>query len=565
MNREEVLSGNSTLRRWLNSLLAVARPAANRRETASTADARIAEQIRAAYRLQEVGALGAAEDSCRSILAERPAQVEALSLLGDIANRTGRFGEAIAVLREAVRLAPDDLSAHVNLAAALLGSGSAAHAVQVCRRALAIDAHCVHALCNLSIGLLKLGELEDAQRSIERAVELDPAFLPAHTQLGDTLLARNLPQRAARSYREAVRLRPDAANAHDSLGYSLQVMGELSDALPCYEKAIAIDPEYVQAHLNRAALWLLREDYAKGWAEYEWRLRTPEGAALEERFPIPRWDGSSLAGRSILVHAEQGLGDQIMYASCLPQVIAQASRCVIECDPRLAALFRRSFPGATVLEQTERAEGRGLEGLELRIPFGSLPLHLRRSAADFPRHQAYLRADPKRVSAWRTRLERLGAGPKIGLSWRGGVPRTGRAWRSLALEQLLPVLRRRGMTFINLQYGDSEDERRGLERTHGVPIHHWQEAIEDYDETAALVCALDLTISVCTAVVHLCGALGRPAWVMAPIAPEPRYGFSGATMRWYPSVRMFRQSRHGDWDGVIRDIVPALASLERDT
>jgi Flp pilus assembly protein TadD len=472
-------------------------------------------------------------------------------LLAEITGNSGDAEESIRCLSFVAELEPQNIAAHVNLASALVGVGKFAGAVAAARRALSVDPQCIHAYCNLSVALLRMGELQQAEESARRALHIDASFLPAHTQLGDVLLARGDAREAARSYGEAARLAPSSPIACNNLGYAQQVAGDLDQALRCYDQAIALDPGYVQAHVNRAAIFLLREEFAKGWDEYEWRLREPSNVVPLQRHAAARWDGEPLAGKSILVHAEQGLGDQIMYASCLSEVASQARECVARCEPRLVSLLQRSLPGLTVLGEPPARR------FDFAIEMGSLPRFLRRHAGAFP-GQRYLAPDAARVARWRARLAQLGHGPKIGLSWRGGVPQTGRAWRSLTLEQLQPVLGFQPACFVSLQYGDAGGEIEAFKRSHGVTVHHWPEAIEDCEETAALVCALDLTVSVCTAIVHLCGALGRPVWVMTPVAPESRYGFTGPGMRWYASARMFRQARHAEWGDVIRDIVRAL-------
>ena len=173
---------------------------------------------------------------------------------------------------------------------------------------------------------------------------------------------------------------------------------------------------------------------------------------------------------------------------------------------------------------------------------------------DFPRHSGYLAPDEQKKAAWKRRLDALGPGAKLGLSWQGGVGHTGKARRSLTLEQLLPLLRLAGVHFVSLQYTEVGDEIRNLAARHGITVHHWQEAIDDYDETAALVCALDRVVTVCTALVHLTGALGRPAIVMVPFGSDWRYGAQGERMLWYPSVRLIRQRAIGDWSPVIESV-----------
>ena len=505
--------------------------------------------------LHSSGDANAAERHFRAALDLDPGHVDAQIDLGVALLAQGLPAAAERACRRALELSPGALAAHINLGSSLERQGRLQEAAAAWRKGLDIDPASVHALCNLSGVCLRLGEAGQAASLAEQAVRCAPGFAEAHLRHGKALLELGFAQAASGSLREAARLAPADAAIQNALGHALDVQGELDEALRCYERALAIQPENVQAHVNRAGIWLAREEYAKGWDEYAWRERAPENARVHGRFDLPRWDGTPLAGRELLVYAEQGLGDQIMYASCLPQVLAQSGRCVIECDARLAPMFRRSFPRARVQGGSQSDSPEWLESAgapELAVPIAELPRFLRRSAADFPR-QPYLQAAPERVAAWRERLAALGPGAKIGVSWRGGVAQTGRAWRSMPLAALAPVLRMPGCTFISLQYGDVRDE------LPAARLHHWDEALADYDETAALICALDLTISVCTAVVHLAGALGRRAWVMAPLRPESRYGLAGADMPWYGSVRMFRQREFGDWTPVTGAVAAALA------
>ena len=255
------------------------------------------------------------------------------------------------------------------------------------------------------------------------------------------------------------------------------------------------------------------------------------------------------------MYGEQGLGDEIMFASCVPELMARVGRCVIECSPKLEKLFRRSFAPATVYGGPQTAGAPAwlplAPPIDRQIAMGSLPLHLRRTRAEFPRRSHYLQADPARIAHWKARLGRSGSRLHIGISWRGGTSQTHRDRRSFDLEQLLPLLRLPGMRFISLQYTDCRDELARLESSHGVTVDHWQEAIADYDETAALVSALDGVVSVQTALVHLAGALGRPVWAMVPAVPEWRYLHRGEELPWYASLRVLRQPVAGDWTAVI--------------
>ena len=374
------------------------------------------------------------------------------------------------------------------------------------------------------------------------------------------------PARALECFEAALRLRGDAAELYDFRGSMYQEIGRLPEAFADFDRALALRPDFPLASFHRAMARLLAGDFERGWDGYELRRLSADHAPAAAG--LARWDGSPLAGRSILVAREQGLGDEIMFASMLPQLIAAAGRCFVECDPRLVATFRRSFPAATVFG-TE--PGGGLppsiprSSVDVAIEAGSLPGLMRRRAADFPKHQGYLRADARQVARWRERLTATGPGLKVGISWTGGVPRTRRDLRSLSLLQLQPLLRVPGIRFVSLQYtASARDEVAELRARTGIEVDHWPEAIDDYDQTAALVCALDLVVSVCTSLVHLGGALGRPVWVMAPIGPEWRYGAAGESMPWYPSVRLFRQAAYAEWDPLIGRVAAELAALRRN-
>jgi tetratricopeptide (TPR) repeat protein len=509
----------------------------------------------------------------------------------------GDFDGAIACFGRALALRPELPAAHFNFAAACKQARKLDDALASLERALERDPEFADAHLLMANIALERSDADRAEPHLRAAIALRPQLAEAHADLGLALFAQGRFDEAEASCREALRLKPDLVGARVNLGLVLEHgRGDLESAVGCFREALRLQPEHVDAlanlatacqeqglldeaaagfarasqlapqnpivHVAQGALALLRGDFGAGWPKYEWRRR--QAGEIHRRFAFPVWDGSSLAGRTILLYAEQGIGDQIMFASCIPEVIATAGHCVIECSVKLGELFRRSFPAATVHAGTEDDPSKWLSEappIDLQLPIGSLPLFLRRSSANFPRHAGYLHADAEKVRAWRGRLDALGAGIKVGLSWRGGMPMSGRTRRSIDLERLLPLLRTEGAHFVDLQYTDCSEESTLLERRYGVRLVRWAQAIDDYDETAALVCALDLTLSVCTALVHLGGALGRPVWVLAPFSPEWRYGFQGETMPWYPSVTMFRQPTHGDWESVIEKAARALAQL----
>jgi tetratricopeptide (TPR) repeat protein len=524
---------------------------------------------------------------------ERAPQDPALhAAFGEACQREQRLEEAEAAYRRALELDAQNFVAEIRLADLLRETGRLEEAEASARRALALDDEAVASHFALGMVDKARGRMEPAMRAFRRALELDPGATQVMQQLAIALREEDRLDEAAAQLRAALRLRPGSPLLLTDLGMVLADLMRYDEALAALDQALARAPQSVMT-INRKALIvdhlgdraqglaLLQEaarlapndahakyniglhhlkygEYAAGWDGYEYRRSFESFAGKHRRFPLPEWDGTPLDGRTLLVQPEQGLGDEIMFGSCVPEVAAQAKHVILECDAKLEAIFQRSFPQCTVVSRQRTLANDWVQRLqprpEVQVSAGSLACRLRRSPAAFPQHQGFLRADPARVAAWRTRLDALGPGRKIGLSWQGGVGFTGRKRRSLTLEQLLPVLRLPGMQFVSLQYTEVGDEVRALESRHGVTVHHWQEAIDDYDQTAALVAALDSVLTVCTAIVHLTGALGRPALVMVPFGPDWRYGALNERMIWYPSVQLVRQPRIGEWGEVLSEM-----------
>lgn len=413
-------------------------------------------------------------------------------------------------------------------------------------------------------------DLEGAVAAFRSAVEARPDFAEACGNLAYALvLQEDCPDEALAWARRATQFAPQRPDPYCNLAMVLQHLNRSEESLEAAETALRLAPGHAQARYGRALALLALGRFAEGWPAHEARREILRSFRLP-RYPYPEWRGEDLAGRTLLVYAEQGLGDEIMFASCLPEVISRAGHCLIECSPRLQPIFARSFPAATVTgaEQTAR-DLAWPQRLALRVdcqtPAGTLPLYLRREWSEFPRHQGYLVADPGRRRRWRSRLDALGSGLKVGISWRGGPRAAGRSARSIPLADWAPLLAAAGAAahFVSLQYTDCADEVAAVNGRLGVRIHHWQEAIDSYDDTAALVAELDLVIAVRTAVIHLAGALGRRAWVLVPAGPGWRYLAAGEALPWYPSVRMFRQARFWEWAPVIERVAQELREFVR--
>ena len=548
------------------------------------------------YRSQCAGDEAQAEKLYRRALQIDPASVDAHYLLGALLGKRGQLHDAAALLQhaieakpdfadahaalgnvyllqersqaaaasyhEAIRLDPGNVSAHSNLGLIYKADGNHAAALQCFARAYDLAPQRPDALKNLALEWIELEQFEHALSRLHQLLHDRPGDYEVLICLGFTLQKMHRPDAALDFYQRAREQNNSDAELLNNLGIVLQDLGRIEEAISSYDMAVALKPDFEAASWHRALAYLLRHDFARGWADYDLRLLSIDPPRRPAAYPC--WDGNDLSGRSILVYAEQGLGDEIMFSSCLPQVIAASRHCVVECSPKLEALFRRSFPAATVYATTPARDFPPVvrdANVELQIAMGSLPQFLRRTFADFPQHRGYLMADPERIEHWRARLAALGRGLKIGISWQGGTPKTRRPLRSLPLAQWLPILRTPGATFINLQYTESSEEIAGIKACAGIEVVDWQEARDDYEHTAALVSALDLVISVCTAVIHLGGALGKPVWVLAPYSPEWRYGIAGEKMPWYPSVRIFRQPSYAAWEPAVANVTQCLHSL----
>jgi tetratricopeptide (TPR) repeat protein len=476
-------------------------------------------------------------------------------------------GDATAALdcfNLALHYAPDLFPACAALVRALLALGRSSEEAGAYRAFLRANPGHSGAAYALAVCHHARGEYEPALELLRPLAVRQPPHREACNLLG-LILGREFGQfeEGERLLRLALQPDPLWPVALGNLGWILLEKGDHAQGLKLLDAVLERDPDDCETRLMRSYMNLKRGEFEAGWRDYE--ARHHSRFALNRPYHFAQWDGTPISGKTLLVCGEQGFGDQIMFASCFNEAIARAGHCIIECDPRLVALFRRSFPSA-VVEPRPPGEGPARAAhapdADYQIPMGSLPGLWRKRWQDFPRQAGYLRAAPERVAYWRARLDALGPGLKIGLSWRGGVPATRRHLRTLALEEFLPLLRLPAK-FVSLQYGNCADDLDRLRRDHGVILPHWQDAIDDYDETAALVCALDLVISVCTAVIHLAGALGKPVWILVPAVAEWRYLDRGQALPWYPSARLFRQMQSGRWQDVVGEVKQELEQLPR--
>jgi ADP-heptose:LPS heptosyltransferase len=394
---------------------------------------------------------------------------------------------------------------------------------------------------------------DDAERLLTRALELNPEAPEFHNNLGLLRHAQADMEQAAACYRRALQLAPDNAAAHNNLGLALYESGRLEAAIASFREAVRLSPEFAEAHWNLALALLRNGEYPEGFLEHEWRMRFPQHqASWARKKKYPEWRGEPLAGKRILVLTEQGLGDLIQFVRYAEQLVAQGATVVVEAAPELIELMR-TVPG--VADVVPRFGP--YPQCDFCVAVMSLPLRFATLPGTIPSLDRYLRADPARIARWQQLLGTR-ARPRIGIAWAGNPEQARDRYRSMALAHFAPLLAQREYEWLSLQKGPAAEQIAALPaevRPRDLGKHS-----ETFADLAALIESLDLVITVCTSVVHVAGALGKPAVLLLDTEHDWRWPRNGCETRWYPSVRIVRQPARGDWAGAIRE---ALLEVRR--
>jgi len=475
--------------------------------------------------------------------------------------RLGRASEAVPYAEVATLAAPDNAEAHMMLAMALRESGDLDRAIIAFQDAARTDSNLPQPQLNLGTALTEAGRADEAIVVLRTLADRQPGLGEAWLQLGNAYRERGDPDLAVESYAAAIAATPGDARVHSNLGVAYQQCGALDAAAASFETAIALDPNLTEAHKNLAILRLLRGDFARGFEGFAWRWRQGGPVNQPRPFEQPTWDGGPLTGKTILVWGEQGIGDEIMFASVLPEIVARAGHTLLECEARLAPLFTRSFPEVEVFARTDPPHQRlTADDIDVQCASGDLCRWLRADRAAFNAPSSYLRADPDLSRARRHAYEAFGPGPKIGIAWRSRTPLWG-AIKSAPLDQWAPILRTPDVVWVNLQYGDCDEEISQIDNDLGVKIHQDAEVNQfaNLDKFAAQIAALDLVITTSNTAAHAAGALGVPTLLLLPAVPDWRWQIEGDTALWYPDMTLFRQQMRGDWSAPIEAAAADLA------
>lgn len=505
----------------------------------------------------EAGRLDEVEALCRPMLARHPNDIVALQCLGAAALRTGRSDEAVLFLRRATKAKRGDIGLLNNLGIALKAAGRLDEAIKVYRSALKAEPKAGETWFNLGNTLRELGQRGEAEQAYRHAIAAgNCAMGGAHvySNLGLLLQDNDAFDAAIAAHQRAISLQPRAPEFHYNLGNALRARRAPDEAIRAYETALQLRPGYPEARLNQSLALLQKGDFAGGFAGYEARLATDE---IERRgFGAPLWTGDPLAGRTLLLHAEQGLGDTIQFLRYLPALNERGGRIVVEVQSALRRLVERKIEHDALARVEVISRGDTLPPFDVHLHFMSLPYALGFDPGDIPGATPYLWPDPIRLEQWSSRLadERS---LRIGLVWAGDPKHRNDRNRSVKPSVLLPLFEKlppgeNDRRFFSLQKGASAADLAGFPPGTVTDLAPF---LDDFTDTAAAICALDVVVSVDTSVAHLAAALGAQVELLLPYNSDWRWLLDRADSPWYPTVRLNRQKSHGDW----RDVIAALA------
>ena len=520
-------------------------------------------------------------------------QAEAWTNKGNALSGLGRHQDAIACLQQAVSLQPDTPSNWTNLCAAQVLASHFGAALESVQKALSLNSQSAEAWHQKGCILIQLQRHAEALAAIERALELDPRMVDAHHSRGLACRATGDLVAALQSYSRALELQsnhvqswnnrgniladlgrydealvcyaralecdPGLASAYNNMGGVHMAMGHEREALHACERAIELDPEHVEAQLTLSHMLLSTGNYSRGWEKFKYRWQTQEAAPRPLTTTRPTWTGSA-SDRSLLLWGEQGIGDQILYASILPELTELPQKKYVALDKRLLALFERSMAG---FEFVDLATVSDALGFAEQLPLGSLPGLFRPDLASFAQaHHPYLQADAARSALLRAKIQHPGK-LVCGISWSSSRKSIGHH-KSISLEQMLPPLASPHLHFVDLQYGDTAAERQALQQAHGIEVQHLDEVdnFHDIDGLAALIQACDVVITTSNSTAHLAGALGKPTLLLLPLGKGKFWYWSEVKggVPWYPSIQVCQQRLRDDWASALQ-IVQETTSL----
>ena len=508
------------------------------------------EELKALVTLYKNGKFEDAVAGAEAMLAVFPNSSDILNLLGTANSVLHRYDLAIETYQRILKIDPKNALVYNNMGNAFRGTGDLETAIDCYQKALKIDPSDVNSHNNLGVALTEFENYDDALKYLWKSLKLQPGNANTHCKIGTTLLKKEELDQAIQSFEKALEIDPNLLEAHNNMGVAFYRKGALKAAIACYDKTIAIDPYYGTALFDKAVLLLKLQDFKAGWPmyEYRWKKSKLDSTPLVTRKPEWRLGEQN----RVLVWGEQGLGDEVMFASLIPDIYAACSKLIVKADKRLIPIFKRSFPAD--IEYYTKAETVSEESHDAHIAAGSLPKYFRQSLGSYEKaSQGFLSADKAKTAALRDKLLGNRAEILFGLSWHSKSSRMFAQNRGIPLGQLATMFHATNIKFVSLQYGNVTAEINQVKAEHGIDVAQVAEVdnYHDIDGLAALISACDRIISIDNVTVHLAGALGKDIDVLLPRVGSWRWGLDPNSSYWYRSVRLRRQSEREDWGEVL--------------
>jgi len=515
--------------------------------------------------LRVKGELKRAVEVYAAAVTVNPNSVEAYSGLGLALAEQDKLEEATEMYKRAISISPDCAEAHNNLGFILQRQNRWEEAIRHYNNALSADPNYAEAYNNLGNVQQERKRFKGAIESYSRAVALKPNYGEAYSNLGAALQGNGDFSGAAEAHRCALKVSPDQPKLHFNYGVFCQDRGEIEAAIQAYKSAIDLNCDFADAHKNLGMLLLLKGDFLNGWTAYEWRWRCDDFGNFwrKRNFPQPLLSNPDVQDKSILIWAEQGVGDQIMFISILDDVDYCTNKVIVECEERLVPLFHRSFSDFSFIAAKTSPDRRLFDQrIDYQIPIGNLGKWFRVTENDFCGSKPCLVSCPEKTMSFKKKYKALAEDKLlVGISWRSSRIGPKRAMlKSTDLRQWISLLSEKNCCFINLQYGNVRKEIDQFTAETNIRIYDDEEvdSLQSLDDFAAQIASLDLIISTSNTAVHVAGALGKPVWNLLSSVPDWRWMIGRQDSPWYPTMKLFRQQQINDWDGVFQQVTISL-------
>jgi len=505
----------------------------------------------AAIRSHESGELKRAEQLYQKFLFHYPNHPKALINLGNVSKDLGKYHKAISTYSKALRLQPNSTEIYYNLGIVLINIGKFREAEHSFELAIKMNPDFAGVYYYLGISQKGQGKNEDAIKNFSHAIQLNPELIEAYNELGLALKRVGEFEQAEKIFRKILDLDPNYAIVYNNLANLIQKQGRFSEAMNYYNCALDLIPNFCEALFSRSLLHLLKGNFEKGWLDFEYRWKLID--VHKKKFDKPQWKGESLTGKTIFLWAEQGLGDTIQFIRYVSLIKKSGSILVVQCHPYLLEIL-------SSVEGIDRLISKDEDVLDFdfHIPLLSLPGIFKTTLDTIPNDIPYINPPPEYKDKFHEIFDPHDKHFKIGIVW-GGNPQNRRDYdRSCRLQYFQPLLELNDVSIFSLQKGQ---QARELDKYPDGRINNLVQLLHNFADTAAVVMNLDLVITVDTAVAHLAGALGKQVWILLPFCPDWRWMLNRDDSPWYPTMRLFRQLKPGDWKGVFNQVKKALNKM----